>query len=197
MEHFGAFPADKRIAGKLLEKGQSVVMSPGGFNETLKRKDSSMDYTTASWTDLELPEEGSFVIVPVSSIGPNDMFDHFYDLDLSPALWLCGYKNMKQSIPILYFKSYERSYMLFSRPVELEVVPDVKEVVQKGLNKVRSTRAQDPGRYLMTKMGIVLKRGNQWILENVLHSEQLRNLTWKSSQKVLTMARNWLETVEL
>ena len=151
----------------------------------------------ANWKDFELPEEGSFVIVPVSSIGPNDMFDHIYDLDLSPALWLCGYKNMRQSIPILYFKSYERSYMLFSRPVELEVVSVVNEAVQKGLNKVCSTRAQDPRRYLMTKLGGVLKRGNQWILENVLHSEQLRNLTWKSSQKMLALARNWLETAEL
>jgi hypothetical protein len=201
--YFGAFPAnDQRMAGKLLQKGQSVIISPGGFSETLKSKDPSTDYSILHWMDLELPEQESAIIIPVSSIGPNDMFDHVYDLDLSPVLWLCGYKNMKQSIPILYPKSYERSYMLFGRQIDLDAESGshdvlIKTSIQKGLNKVRSKRAQDPKRYLMTKLGVILKRGNQWILENVLHSEQLRNLTWTSSQKVLAVARNWLETAEL
>ena len=163
IEYFGAYPhSSPSVTAKILESGHSVILYPGGIRESTKVKDAPL-YPIHSWSLDFLSQLNEYQVVPVSSVGFNDMFEHIYDLDISPALWIAGYKDQKQTLPLLYPRSYERSYLSFGTPGTYTEAQTFDQVSQ-GIKELRVVQSLDSRRHLMTKVGRVLQRGNKWIV---------------------------------
>jgi hypothetical protein len=195
IEYFGAYPYDRHLTNKLLAAGFSVVISPGGYKETLKTK-TSVSYQL-QWDSFDylkdIPESSQ--IIPVSFIGPNDMFEHIYDIDITPLLWITGDKETKRSLPILYPKSFQRSYVCFGPAGQFDE-KTTTECVAMGLEKARLARQDDPGRYLLTRIGALLKTGNKWMIQK-LCSAPVKKLVAKLGSKAYNLGVYCLENADL
>jgi hypothetical protein len=123
------------------------------------------------------------------------MFEHIYDIDITPLLWITGDKETKRSLPILYPKSFQRSYISFG-PVGQYDEKTATECVAIGLEKARLARQDDPGRYLLTRVGRLLKAGNKWMIKK-LSSAQVKKLTAKLGSKAYDWGVYVLENADL
>ena len=158
-------------------------MYPGGVNETfMNHHHDCLPWESNYLSEMELK---NVQIIPVSIIGMNDMIVPLYHVDISPLLWWIGYKDTKQSIPIVYPSSYQRMYMNIGSPASLHDLHSFNssEIVLKGMNELVTIRELDKGRFLLTFVGTIVSKGNQ-IMWSLLDLIEFKTLAKRGGKKM-------------
>lgn len=147
--------------------------------DTLSSPSYNINWPSGFTLDLKHP-----LIVPVSIVGFNDMVSVFTFLDFSPLLWVLGYKTeSKATVPVLFFQSFERSYVLLGAMNEYSEEETI-QAVETGIAKVLDTQANDPDRILLKSISSILETGWSYLKPLLVKLEPIM-------QKTLNMFYDW------
>ncbi|KAI8929685.1 hypothetical protein BC831DRAFT_442624 [Entophlyctis helioformis] len=153
LEFFGAFNAHRPdIFDYLMYLEYPLLVYPGGRRDFF-RKSSDPKYKLI-WkshviNDINLvAAKEQYAVVPVASIGVNDMFKTLYDLHWNPA-------NPTHSLPLVIPVSYQRQYINFCEPLLLREAMDddyfIGHMLEETMIKTIQRRAADGDKSILMR----------------------------------------------
>jgi 1-acyl-sn-glycerol-3-phosphate acyltransferase len=160
----GGILGDREVCRKVMQARQPLLVFPGGGDEVMRRGD--LKYTLL-WGNrkgfAQLAIENKYTIVPVTSIGAEDMFYTVVNIPLKFIFKLFNDKRASESkfvyplqIPNFQFqkqyfrfgKRLDTSELQLSEETITLVRDQTKQQVQDGFLIAKRTRAEDPQRFL-------------------------------------------------
>lgn len=176
-ERFGATPVSARSLLGALQRGESVLLFPGGAREVFKRKGEEYSLFWGDEPDIvRLAARVNATIVPFSGLGGDESFTMALDSEELLAMPAVGdfFKQRIEALPSLVpgdifvppfgYISPARHYFLFGRPIDLRgvdpndretcarVYAEVRGAVEGGITRLQlEVRANDPYRELVPR----------------------------------------------
>lgn len=178
LHHYGAVRGTRDNCMALLERGEAVLVFPGGGREAVRRKNEKYLLKWEGRTGFaRMALEAGVPIVPVAMIGVDDAFDIVFDGDhpvLRPLRWTVQALGLKPDLtpPLLrgvgptFLPRPERFY--FSAGVPIDPAPwrgasdldaaatELRDVVRKALEEelkfLLAVRDRDSGRTLFGRV---------------------------------------------
>ncbi|KAJ3321479.1 hypothetical protein HDV06_004148 [Boothiomyces sp. JEL0866] len=164
---FGAFLGDRAVCEQVMDSGAPLVIFPGGGDEVVRKK--SIPKYSLQWKQrkgfAELALKYGYTIFPVSAIGFDDMFYHWFDAKIGYFAHLVGDKRTDFTCPILVPNfQLQKIYVTFGNPIETNsletewrdkaAVEDLrlqtKVAVENGITYGLNKRKSDPKRYVFS-----------------------------------------------
>lgn len=157
----GAVVGTRPTCRALMEAGENILVYPGGANEVFKKVGA--DKYELQWKNrvgfAKMAIDHGYTIVPVASVGTNEMLDVVYDI---PMGWLFRGKRGDISAPVLKppgLRKLQRVYFSFGEAIETaqydgdssqqnsEIVRNItKRALEKEIEWLRSVSENDPER---------------------------------------------------
>ena len=176
-ERFGATPVSARSLLGALQRGESVLLFPGGAREVFKRKGEEYSLFWGDEPDIvRLAARVNATIVPFSGLGGDESFTMALDSEELLAMPAVGnfFKQRIEALPSLVpgdvfvppfgYISPARHYFLFGLPIDLRGVDpndretcarlyaEVRGAVDAGITRLQlEVRANDPYRKLVPR----------------------------------------------
>jgi 1-acyl-sn-glycerol-3-phosphate acyltransferase len=160
----GAILGDREMCRKVMQDGQPLLVFPGGADEVMRS--AKYPKYTLMWGErkgfAKLALENGYTIVPVTSMGSEDMFFTLFDLPVRLVMRLFNDKRSQKNIvlPILVPSlNFQKQYFRFGKQIETKdleyhednvtMIRDLTKVeLLDGFEVIKRTRDQDPHRYL-------------------------------------------------
>ncbi|KAI8828440.1 hypothetical protein BC829DRAFT_179897 [Chytridium lagenaria] len=164
LEALGGVIGTREICGALMEKGEPLLVFPGGADEVLKTEKDAKN--VLKWKQrtgfAHMAAQHKYLIVPFATIGIEDAFSIWFSLSATWFYALIGdmrsSKNVKVPIIKPFFKP-QAVYMWFGEPVDtsnyniadsqsiFELRETVRLQVQRGLSDCLDRQKKDTNRY--------------------------------------------------
>lgn len=182
LHHFGAVRGTRSNCLALLERGEAVVVFPGGGREAIRRAGEKYELKWEGRTGFaRMAIQAGVPIVPLAMIGIDDAYDIVFDGQhpvMSPVRWTCRLLGINTELSPPLVKGVgptplprpERFY--FSAGTPIDPTPwmeaddldgasaDLRDVVRKGLEEelqfLFNERDRDSGRTLVGRLRSVL-----------------------------------------
>ena len=153
---FGGVDGTKENVDALMEKGESVLVYPGGGHEVLKH--SSVPRYELMWKQrvgfARCAIKHGYPILPCACVGTEDMFESVCDIPT-------GYKGIVIPISVTSPSKVQKVYFWFGEPIETkqyngeyarddyakEVRDKTKMAIEYGIKELKVKQASDPERY--------------------------------------------------
>jgi 1-acyl-sn-glycerol-3-phosphate acyltransferase len=173
----GVVDGTRAITSELMDRGEVILVYPGGGREVAKRKGERY---TLIWKErmgfARLAIEHGYTIVPFAAVGAEEAVDIVLDGDnplLAPtrlfAEKILGSKDampIKRGIGITPFPRPERQYYWFGEPISTEAVQGqqaddavvgtvrdrTKKAVEQGMEFLLTERENDPNRSVVKRL---------------------------------------------
>lgn len=164
---FGAVDGTKENVDALMEKGESLLVYPGGGHEVLKH--SSVPRYELMWKErvgfARCAIKHGYPILPCACVGTEDMFDSVCDIPT-------GYKGMVVPISVTSLTKVQKVYFWFGSPIETkqykgeytrddyakEVRDKTKMAIEAGIKELKEKQASDPERYMLDQYKSKIRR---------------------------------------
>jgi 1-acyl-sn-glycerol-3-phosphate acyltransferase len=177
MRYYGAVDGTRENCARLMGAGQSILVYPGGGAEVFKSKNDAK--YSLKWKDrmgfARLAIQFNATVIPVASVGVEDMIDIAADLPVEGFLKYLGVKKVDYTLPvpdILKKPSVQRIYFKFGEAIStakyggqyenLEYMTELRDIVkaslEKEINEMQVFQSQDPDRYLTDRVSHILER---------------------------------------
>lgn len=153
---FGAVDGTKENVDALMEKGESVLVYPGGGHEVLKH--SKVPRYELMWKQrvgfARCAIKHGYPILPCACVGTEDMFESVCDIPV-------GYRGLVAPISVTKPSKLQKVYFWFGAPIETkqyngeytndeyakEVRDKAKMAIEAGIKELKEKQASDPERY--------------------------------------------------
>jgi 1-acyl-sn-glycerol-3-phosphate acyltransferase len=153
---FGGVDGTRENVDALMDKGESVLVYPGGGHEVLKH--SSVPRYELMWKQrvgfARCAIKHGYPILPCACVGTKDMFESVCDIPT-------GYKGMVIPISVTSPSKVQKVYFWFGDPIETkqyngeytrdeyakEVRDKTKMAIEAGIKELKMKQACDPERY--------------------------------------------------
>jgi 1-acyl-sn-glycerol-3-phosphate acyltransferase len=178
LHHFGAVRGNRRNCLALLERGEAVIVFPGGGREAVRRKDEKY---VLKWEGrsgfARMAIEAGAPIVPVAMIGVDDAYDIVVDGDhpvMRPLRWAVEALGLSRDLTPPLIRGVgptvvprpERFYFSAGAPIDpapwrdaadmhaaaLELRDVVRKELEEELKFLFAERDRDPGRTLFGRL---------------------------------------------
>eukprot|EP00735_Rhodelphis_limneticus_P015104 TRINITY_DN9263_c0_g1::TRINITY_DN9263_c0_g1_i1::g.13251::m.13251 TRINITY_DN9263_c0_g1::TRINITY_DN9263_c0_g1_i1::g.13251 ORF type:complete len:468 (+),score=80.33,sp/Q9LW26/Y3684_ARATH/27.84/1e-16,DAGAT/PF03982.8/1e-09,Acyltransferase/PF01553.16/1.8e-06,Zip/PF02535.17/0.13,Peptidase_S49_N/PF08496.5/4.2 TRINITY_DN9263_c0_g1_i1:81-1406(+) len=170
LKAFGAVDGTREHCDLLMETNEPILVYPGGGREVLKK--SSDEKYSLFWKDrtgfARHSIKHGYTIVPVSTVGTEDMFDVMYDL---PVGWLFGGSSPSRkdlSYPVVKPpgpSKLQRVYFRFGKPIptshmerntspsNCEEIRDLtRDAIIQGIEEMKKRQDADPMRLTVPRL---------------------------------------------
>ncbi|KAJ2997879.1 hypothetical protein HDV02_005063 [Globomyces sp. JEL0801] len=137
-----------------MTEGYPIFVLPGGGDEVMRSK-YCKKYELL-WKDRKgFAVMANYTIVPVSSIGVEDMMTILMDIPVGWFLKFTGDKRVSQTVPLICPNfSFQRQYIKFGKPIKTAKGDDTQEIrdkafaaVSSGIKELQEKQSTDPKRY--------------------------------------------------
>lgn len=172
MCYYGAVPGTRENCTALLNSGQSLLIYPGGAREVFKRRKDAK--YSLMWKDrlgfAKLAIQHGVSVVPVSSVGTEEMMDIIADVPLDWMLKAVGYEKSHGArmltVPIPSLPKPQRVYFKFGAPIDTsrykgdfenmdflkELRDECSNAIQQGVELLKQIQSEDPERDLIPRV---------------------------------------------
>jgi 1-acyl-sn-glycerol-3-phosphate acyltransferase len=164
---FGAVDGTRENVDALMEKGESVLVYPGGGHEVLKH--SSVPRYELMWKQrlgfARCAIKHGYPILPCACVGTEDMFESVCDIPT-------GYKGMVLPISVTSPCKVQKCFFWFGTPIETkqyngeytcdeyakEVRDKTQMAIEAGIKELKEKQASDPERYTVDQYKSQIRR---------------------------------------